>query len=71
VWEGSVLQICEIWLHAFTEYQQLLISEWPAEWPMQFNSTPTWLSKSDNGLYGSTAPDDFELHAAHWEGECR
>jgi hypothetical protein len=25
------------------------------------------LSKSDKGLYGSTAPDDFEVDAAHWE----
>ncbi|KAH9564882.1 hypothetical protein CY35_04G048200 [Sphagnum magellanicum] len=42
-------------------------SEWPAEWPLRLNSIPAWLSKSDKGLYGNTAPDDFEVDAAHWE----
>jgi len=42
-------------------------SKWPAEWPMRLNNTPAWLSKSDKGLYGKTAPEDFEADALHWK----
>lgn len=42
-------------------------SRWPQEWPRRLQSTPYWLNRSQMGIYGKPAPDDFVSDYEHWQ----
>ena len=44
-------------------------SHWPQEWPRRLNSAPYWLNRSQMGIYGKPAPDDFVSDYEHWQRE--
>ncbi|KAL1808546.1 hypothetical protein ACET3Z_025536 [Daucus carota] len=44
-------------------------SHWPQEWPRRLNSAPYWLNRSQLGIYGKPAPDDFVSDYEHWQRE--
>lgn len=41
-------------------------TSWPPEWPVRVESTPSWLSSTEKGVYGKPAAEDFQSDAAHW-----
>lgn len=41
-------------------------SQWPEEWPERLQMPPYWLNKSQMGIYGKPAPDDFVSDYEHW-----
>ena len=41
-------------------------SKWPAEWPLRLEKPPYWL-KSQVGVYGKAAPQDFSADYKHWK----
>ncbi|XP_059293116.1 probable methyltransferase PMT27 [Lycium ferocissimum] len=40
---------------------------WPVEWPERLKTPPYWLNKSQVGIYGKPAPDDFAADLEHWK----
>ncbi|GAA0142738.1 methyltransferase [Lithospermum erythrorhizon] len=42
-------------------------SMWPVEWPDRATTAPYWLDRSQMGIYGKPAPDDFTADYEHWE----
>ncbi|KAK4490685.1 hypothetical protein RD792_001377 [Penstemon davidsonii] len=42
-------------------------SQWPDEWPKRVQIPPYWLNKSQMGVYGKPAPDDFASDYEHWK----
>ncbi|XP_073293461.1 probable methyltransferase PMT27 [Primulina huaijiensis] len=42
-------------------------SQWPKEWPKRLQIPPYWLNKSQMGIYGKPAPDDFASDYEHWK----
>ncbi|KAL8478830.1 hypothetical protein ACS0TY_030636 [Phlomoides rotata] len=42
-------------------------SQWPEEWPDRLHTPPYWLNKSQTGIYGKPAPDDFASDYVHWK----
>jgi len=42
-------------------------SSWPSEWPVRVQSTPSWLSSTEKGIFGKPAAEDFQSDAAHWK----
>lgn len=42
-------------------------SRWPQIWPQRVQTPPYWLNKSQMGIYGKPAPDDFARDYEHWE----
>lgn len=42
-------------------------SQWPEEWPERLQAPPYWLNKSQMGIYGKPAPDDFTSDYEHWK----
>ncbi|KAJ9561957.1 hypothetical protein OSB04_007117 [Centaurea solstitialis] len=43
-------------------------SRWPEEWPERVQKPPYWLNKSQTGIYGKPAPNDFSSDYEHWKG---
>nr|XP_015888513.2 probable methyltransferase PMT24 isoform X1 [Ziziphus jujuba var. spinosa]XP_015888515.2 probable methyltransferase PMT24 isoform X1 [Ziziphus jujuba var. spinosa] len=41
-------------------------SNWPAQWPSRLEKPPYWL-KSQRGVYGKAAPEDFTADYKHWK----
>ncbi|GMH06511.1 hypothetical protein Nepgr_008351 [Nepenthes gracilis] len=41
-------------------------SRWPESWSKRLSTPPYWLSKSQLGIYGKSAPDDFATDYEHW-----
>lgn len=41
-------------------------SRWPQNWPQRLQTPPYWLNKSQMGIYGKPAPDDFARDNEHW-----
>ncbi|XP_019055005.1 PREDICTED: probable methyltransferase PMT27 isoform X1 [Nelumbo nucifera] len=42
-------------------------SQWPEEWPKRLETPPFWLNRSQMGVYGKPAPDDFSADYEHWK----
>ncbi|XP_071739122.1 probable methyltransferase PMT27 [Rutidosis leptorrhynchoides] len=42
-------------------------SRWPEKWPARVHTIPYWLNKSQMGIYGKPAPDDFKADYEHWK----
>ncbi|KMT09498.1 hypothetical protein BVRB_6g129670 isoform B [Beta vulgaris subsp. vulgaris] len=42
-------------------------SKWPIRWAKRLQTPPYWLNKSQMGIYGKPAPDDFEKDYEHWQ----
>ncbi|KAG0621314.1 hypothetical protein M758_3G010500 [Ceratodon purpureus] len=42
-------------------------TSWPADWPLRVESTPTWLSSTEAGVYGKPAAEDFRSDTDHWK----
>ncbi|KAK4346896.1 hypothetical protein RND71_033235 [Anisodus tanguticus] len=41
--------------------------QWPVEWPERLQTPPYWLNRSQAGIYGKPAPDDFAAELEHWK----
>ena len=41
-------------------------SQWPEQWPQRLETPPYWL-KSQVGVYGKSAPEDFTADYNHWK----
>ncbi|XP_019182494.1 PREDICTED: probable methyltransferase PMT27 [Ipomoea nil] len=42
-------------------------SKWPKEWPERLQTPPYWLNRSQVGIYGKPAPEDFAADYEHWK----
>ncbi|KAA8531937.1 hypothetical protein F0562_006346 [Nyssa sinensis] len=42
-------------------------SRWPEDWAGRLQTPPYWLNKSQMGIYGKPAPDDFAADYEHWK----
>lgn len=42
-------------------------SDWPEEWPLRLQTPPYWLNRSQMGIYGKPAPEDFTADYEHWK----
>ncbi|KAL2520513.1 putative methyltransferase PMT27 [Forsythia ovata] len=42
-------------------------SQWPEEWPERAQTPPYWLNRSQMGIYGKPAPEDFASDYEHWK----
>lgn len=42
-------------------------TRWPEEWPRRLQTPPYWLNRSQMGIYGKPAPDDFASDYEHWK----
>ncbi|GAB2282797.1 hypothetical protein Dimus_017332 [Dionaea muscipula] len=42
-------------------------SRWPINWAKRLHTPPYWLNKSQMGIYGKPAPDDFTTDYQHWK----
>ncbi|GMI97992.1 hypothetical protein like AT3G51070 [Hibiscus trionum] len=41
-------------------------ARWPANWPNRLQKAPYWLNRSQMGIYGKPAPQDFAKDYEHW-----
>ncbi|KAF7135605.1 hypothetical protein RHSIM_Rhsim08G0036800 [Rhododendron simsii] len=57
------LQSC---MHRVPEGEVERGSRWPQNWPQRLQTPPYWLNKSQMGIYGKPAPDDFARDSEHW-----
>lgn len=58
------LQAC---MHKVPEKSLERGSQWPEQWPARLDKTPYWLSSSQVGVYGKSAPEDFTADYEHWK----
>ncbi|CAM8906466.1 unnamed protein product [Rhodiola kirilowii] len=58
------LQAC---MHPVPEDANERGSKWPENWPRRIQMPPYWLNKSQAGIYGKPAPDDFSTDYEHWK----
>lgn len=42
-------------------------SQLPAKWPSRLEKPPYWLTGSETGVYGKSAPKDFISDYKHWK----
>ncbi|KVI02871.1 hypothetical protein Ccrd_018827 [Cynara cardunculus var. scolymus] len=42
-------------------------SQWPEDWPARVQTPPYWLNKTQIGIYGKPAPNDFEQDYENWK----
>lgn len=40
---------------------------WPEQWPQRLQRVPNWLNRSQLGVYGKPAPEDFAADYEHWK----
>ncbi|KAH6796745.1 S-adenosyl-L-methionine-dependent methyltransferases superfamily protein [Perilla frutescens var. hirtella] len=59
-----LLQSC---MHRIPTQENERGSQWPEEWPERLQTPPYWLNKSQMGIYGKPAPDDFASDYEHWK----
>ncbi|KAI9164804.1 hypothetical protein LWI28_002393 [Acer negundo] len=57
------LQAC---LHRLAVNSDERGTSWPEQWPLRLQTPPYWLNKSQMGIYGKPAPDDFLQDYKHW-----
>ncbi|CAD6254417.1 unnamed protein product [Miscanthus lutarioriparius] len=53
-------------MHRVPEDQSVRGARWPALWPERLRKAPYWLDRSQVGVYGKPAPDDFAADLQHW-----
>lgn len=53
-------------MHKVPEEASKRGSCWPAQWPSRLEKAPYWL-KSQTGVYGKAAPEDFAADYNHWK----
>ncbi|KAK3026527.1 hypothetical protein RJ639_041824 [Escallonia herrerae] len=58
------LQSC---MHKVPVDETQRVSQWPHEWPRRLQIPPYWLNRSQMGIYGKPAPDDFAADYEHWK----
>ncbi|GFQ03778.1 probable methyltransferase pmt27 [Phtheirospermum japonicum] len=58
------LQSC---MHRVPLHENERGSQWPEEWPDRLQIPPYWLNKTQMGIYGKPAPDDFTSDYKHWK----
>ncbi|EXC32448.1 putative methyltransferase PMT24 [Morus notabilis] len=56
----------EACLHKMPEEASKRGSRWPNEWPLRLEKPPYWL-KSEVGVYGKAAPEDFAADYKRWK----
>lgn len=58
------LQAC---MHRAPTEENVRGSEWPDKWPRRLQTPPYWLNRSQMGIYGKPAPEDFAADYEHWK----
>ncbi|XP_074308931.1 putative methyltransferase PMT24 [Silene latifolia] len=58
------LQAC---MHRVPTEEAARGSKWPLRWPRRLQTPPYWLNKTQMGIYGKPAPDDFGKDYEHWQ----
>ncbi|KAJ9564501.1 hypothetical protein OSB04_000467 [Centaurea solstitialis] len=58
------LQTC---MHKVATMEAQRGSQWPEDWPARVQAPPYWLNKSQIGIYGKPAPNDFEQDYENWK----
>lgn len=58
------LQSC---MHKVPEGETERGSQWPEEWSARLQKAPYWLTGSQVGVYGRSAPEDFTADNEHWK----
>ncbi|EES08114.1 probable methyltransferase PMT26 [Sorghum bicolor] len=53
-------------MHRVPEDQKVRGARWPELWPERVRKAPYWLDRSQVGVYGKPAPDDFAADLQHW-----
>ncbi|KAE8665896.1 putative methyltransferase PMT27 [Hibiscus syriacus] len=53
-------------IHHVPKNQDERGSRWPANWPNRLQKAPYWLNRSQMGIYGKPAPQDFAKDYEHW-----
>lgn len=54
-------------LHKLPSTEGARATTWPTDWPLRAESTPSWLSNSDKGIYGGSLAAEFRSDADHWK----
>ncbi|XP_062181959.1 probable methyltransferase PMT26 [Phragmites australis] len=54
-------------MHRVPDDPSLRGSRWPELWPERVGKAPYWLDRSQVGVYGKPAPDDFAADLEHWK----
>lgn len=54
-------------LHKIPEGEGVRGTSWPEEWPVRVESTPSWLSATDKGIYGKPVAEDYRADTNHWK----
>uniref|UniRef100_A0A803L724 Methyltransferase PMT27 n=1 Tax=Chenopodium quinoa TaxID=63459 RepID=A0A803L724_CHEQI len=58
------LQAC---MHRVPTDESARGSKWPIRWAKRLQAPPYWLNRTQMGIYGKPAPDDFEKDYEHWQ----
>lgn len=58
------LQSC---MHKVPEGETERGSQWPEQWSARLQKPPYWLTSSQVGVYGKSAPEDFSADYEHWK----
>ncbi|XP_021772556.1 probable methyltransferase PMT26 [Chenopodium quinoa] len=58
------LQSC---MHKVPEGETERGSQWPEQWSARLQKLPYWLTSSQVGVYGKSAPEDFTADSEHWK----
>ncbi|XP_021734582.1 probable methyltransferase PMT26 [Chenopodium quinoa] len=58
------LQSC---MHKVPEGETERGSQWPEKWTARLQKPPYWLTSSQVGVYGKSAPEDFTADNEHWK----
>ncbi|KAL9245902.1 hypothetical protein vseg_019501 [Gypsophila vaccaria] len=58
------LQAC---MHRVPTEESARGSKWPLRWLKRLQTPPYWLNKTQMGIYGKPAPDDFIKDYEHWQ----
>ena len=53
-------------MHRVPEDPSVRGARWPELWPARLGKAPYWLDRSQTGVYGKPAPEDFAADLAHW-----
>ncbi|KAG0610431.1 hypothetical protein M758_7G064800 [Ceratodon purpureus] len=54
-------------IHKLPTTEGARATSWPAEWPPRVDSTPSWLSPSEKGIYGNPVVEEFRADSEHWK----
>ncbi|BBN16233.1 protein MpPMT.6 [Marchantia polymorpha subsp. ruderalis] len=53
-------------LHRIPTGEGARAAEWPVEWPLRVETTPSWLKSVPKGIYGKPAAEEFVSDSEHW-----